>query len=136
VTETPASLLALPMKMQVKRSPVVVVAVNVLVDPLMAHRLLDLSAHVDSDLLRAVILPQVILHRFLDFDSELFAFTAFKAALIRKRMRLLMSVAMLTGVSIQLAAVRPSAAFQQFGDLVLFISGFTHLFNAVAFFTS
>jgi hypothetical protein len=51
-------------------------------------------------------------------------------------MRLLMSVATLTGVPIQLAADRPFAAFQQFGDLVLFISGFTHLFNAVAFFTS
>jgi hypothetical protein len=72
----------------------------------MAHRLLVLSAHVDSDLLRAAILPQVILHRFLDFDGELFAFTAFKAALIRKRMRLLMSVATLAGVPIQLASLR------------------------------
>jgi hypothetical protein len=82
VTETPASLLALPTKMQVKRSPVVVVAVNVLVDPLMAHRRFPLAAHVAGDLLRAVILPQVILNRFLDFDGKLFAFAAFKAALI------------------------------------------------------
>ena len=97
----------------------VVVAVNVLVDPFMADRRLALAAHVTGDLLRAVVFAQIILHGLLDFRREPFALSALETALVRQLIGLLMPIAAATAITIQFTADRAFAAIKQLSNFTL-----------------
>ena len=67
---------------------------------------------------------------------ERLTLVAIKAALIRQFMVLFMAKATSAAIAANLLDDRALATIEQFRYLVLFISGFTYLFDTVEFFTS
>ena len=131
----PAFLSALT-QVLVKRATPAMVFIDVLVDPLMAHRLFALAAHHPSDLLWTQIIPQVCFYFGLHHRGELASPATGETPIFGFALRLFVSVAALSAVAPYLTAYRAGIAPKALGYPRLIISLFTHALYRVAFLLS